>query len=52
MACEQRDLVETLDPATRLRLRRLLRDRLGQLAGDDFHYRQPVAYVVGRRAAT
>jgi ubiquinone/menaquinone biosynthesis C-methylase UbiE len=48
---EERELVDRLDPATRAQLERLWRARLERLTDADLRYRDPVAYVTGRRPA-
>jgi SAM-dependent methyltransferase len=46
---DYRDLFDTLDTPPRSLLERLWRERLERLTDADFHYRDQVAYVSGRR---
>jgi ubiquinone/menaquinone biosynthesis C-methylase UbiE len=49
LGSEERQVMETLDTATRDRLERRFREELAHLSESDLHYRGPVAYVTGRR---
>ena len=46
---EERELIDSLDGATRRRLERLWRRRLARLSDADLRYRDVIAYVSGRR---
>jgi SAM-dependent methyltransferase len=51
LECEERRLLDSMDPGTRDRLERMWMDRLARLTAADLHYRDRIAYVSGRRSA-
>jgi ubiquinone/menaquinone biosynthesis C-methylase UbiE len=51
LACEERELFDSLDDATRSLLERLWSEQLALLSDADLRYRDTVAYVIGHRPA-